>query len=163
MSGEKKFVPPAPVGEPYRADPTEPAPFADGTAPATFAPAPPLISDVPAGVQTPRVEQDLATRPQFQTRGAQPQAASAPRPPEKMAKIALWVGIASIVISPLLGPVAIVMGAVSINRGEKKLGSWALATGVAGTVIGLTVLILVLTGVMPNLDQLLEDIRERNR
>lgn len=87
-----------------------------------------------------------------------------PQPPTaaaRQARVAFWIGIASIfVFNIFLGPLAIVLGIRAIRNGEKQTGQWAVATGVAGTLIGILVMVLVATGVMPSFDELLRDIRE---
>lgn len=157
------FKPPQPVGEPFRADPSDPVPFPDEQdSPRQL---PPTAADEQAAhppshtpeYAVPSIPNDGRVRPQFR---AQPQVQKRKaREHERMAKIALAVGIASIVISPILGPVAIVMGSMAVKRGEKSIGWWAISTGIAGTVIGIVVAILVATGVIPSFSELLNDIQ----
>lgn len=158
------YHPPKPVGEPFRADPNDPVPFPDEhESPRQL---PTIAEPVPVtpDLGMPPVPNDgRAVRPQFR----QPNAAGQAKPKrvmrahEKAAKIALAVGIASLVISPVLGPIAIVLGAKAIKNGEKNIGWWAISAGIAGTVIGIVFAILVLTGVMPSFSELLDQYRNK--
>lgn len=77
------------------------------------------------------------------------------RPGRRDARIALAVGLASLLILPfILGPAAIVLGARSVRAGERRLGAWALSAGIAGTILATVGVILWATGVLPNLDEL---------
>jgi hypothetical protein len=173
-----KYQPPKPEEEPFRADPSDPAPFTHegdlpaardiDTAPVTALPGHPPTHSSPDSLygykgQTPRPEsppkpgQPVFTRP----------GANAPAKPidpvERFGRTALWVGVASLFIfNVVFGPIAIIMGAMAVQRGQKKNGWWAIGLGAAGTAIGVAVLVLVSTGVMPSLDEMWRDIQKQN-
>jgi hypothetical protein len=46
-------------------------------------------------------------------------------------------GIAVFLFPIILGPAAIILGIVSMAMGDKVLGKWAIAAGVAGTALGM--------------------------
>lgn len=168
-----RFVPPEPVGEPFRADPSDPSPFvSEGDAPSVpvVEPAAPVLPGHPPTHSAPEEIYPVnpSTPPQQQppqygqnVRPAQPPAQRAPlNAEEKFARTAVWVGVASIFIfNVIFGPIAVVMGAMALQRGQKEKGYWAIGLGVAGTVIGVAVLILVSTGVMPTFDEMIDDLR----
>lgn len=160
------FQPPAPVGEPYRADPSGPAPFvregeAVPTVPVEAAaqPAPGRpVTGPPYGY--PQRPQSDTTAPQFRQSGTAQRPTEPMSADERFARVSLWIGVASIFVFNLfLGPVAIIRGIMSIRRGEKRLGRLALLYGVLGTVIGIAYIGLVAAGVLPTFDQMLNDIR----
>lgn len=170
---QKEFQPPQPVGEPYRADPADPFPFpteADAPPrhePPSDLPAVPRWSHPPTHSQgipgaVPPVDGGADSRPQFRQPGdVPPGSPGTPIPVSRQARVALWIGIASIfVFNIFLGPMAIVLGIRAVKNGEKQTGQWAIATGIAGTLIGILVMVLVATGVMPSLDEMLKDLRE---
>ncbi|MGH2906141.1 MAG: hypothetical protein ACRDKI_05165 [Solirubrobacterales bacterium] len=164
MTPSRQFKPPQPVGEPFRADPADPAPFTVEGATAVPMP-PPSLADapVPPAPELPaqfRTRPQAAAPPQFRPQQPRPQLSPDEARNARLAKIGLALGIASILISPLVGPIAIVLGSMSISRGEKKVGAWALSTGVAGTLIGVVVVVLVLTGAIDP-DQILQNLRNK--
>lgn len=72
----------------------------------------------------------------------------------------VWAGVASIfVFNLVLGPVAVVIGIMAMGRGERDRGKLAIWLGLAGTVIGIALLVLVAVGVIPDVDQMLRDLR----
>jgi len=172
MSPSRGFKPPEPVGEPFRGNPKDPVPFTTEGAPVL----PPVddamtpwmsdsaLPSIPQGPPShaptgPPSPSDANSRPQFRAPPAVPKDPAKARQ-QRLGKLGIFAGVASIVISPLLGPVAIALGIAAIRRGEIKLGSWAVSTGVAGTLIGIVVAVLVLTGVIdPN--QILQNFRNQ--
>ncbi len=184
MMGDKEFKGPQPVGEPYRADPADPLPFpTENDAPPRHEP-PPDLPEVPRwtrppshspefqpGAQPPPAsglqeggstgEQHVRPRGAPFNKDAAAQKVEPPTPAYRQARIGMWIGVASLfVFNIILGPVAIVMGISAIQRGEKRIGTRALGLGIAGTVTGIIVMVLVATGVMPSLDELMQDLRE---
>lgn len=140
--------PPEPIGEPYQGDPGAPSPFAREGEVLQSARTPPT-TEPPVGTASP---------------GGRAGAGSAfPSTPEqRFARTALWLGIASVFIFNLvIGPVAIVMGVIAIRRGERRTGRLALLCGALGTFIGILLLVLVSAGVLPSVDEMLEDLRSR--
>lgn len=145
------FRPPRPVGEPFRGDSRDAAPFptersarASGLVPAVN----PAFAVAAGPVFAPAV----AKRPIF----TRPNAAGE-TPDRRAARAALALGLVSLLVLPVvLGPVAIVLGIRAIRGGERRLGAWAVSAGVAGTVLGIVGVILWATGVLPNLDELLK-------
>jgi hypothetical protein len=172
----KDFRPPEPVGEPFRGDPKDSVPFLtegqpliplgadEATTPwmndsafPTVAQGPPSHS-VPTG--PPSLRGSSLEQPQFRPPAKPPLDPEAAQT-QRMAKIGLASGIASIFFFwPLFGPIAIGLGINAIARGERKIGSWAVATGAAGILIGLIVTILVLTNVVDP-DQLLRELQNK--
>lgn len=163
----RRHKPPVPEGEPFRADPRDPFPFASESdapprqEPAEDLPAVPRWSHPPShspqvGQQPPSLGADTA--------GAPVKSPRVPATPvQRQARIALWVGVASLFVFNLfLGPIAIVMGAIAVQRGERRTGLRAIVLGGIGTVIGIVVAILYMTGVMPNLDELIDDFGNRD-
>lgn len=152
--GDREFVPPTPVGEPYRADPSDAAPFVSES-PGGVAPSAGLPTQPPVG-QSPYYGPD---------RGLQPPIApsSAPlTPEERFARTAFWTGVASIFIfNVVLGPIAIVMGLLAIRRGQRQKGRSAALLGLVGTVLGAALLVLAANGVIPDVNELLEDMRTK--
>lgn len=171
MTPQRDFVPPKPVGQPYRADPSDPFPFP------TEADAPPAqipsseLPEVPRWSRPPSYSPDLqpgaapeqAPAPQFRQRG---QAGSPAEKTEisaatRHARIAIWIGIASFLVAyTFLGAISIVMGAMAIQRGEKKLGMWAVWIGVASVLFGISIYILSATGVLSSLEDSLRNLQE---
>jgi hypothetical protein len=138
---ERELIPPAPVGEPYRGDPGQPPPFE---------------------FESPRDAR--AERQQFQHPMPPPQLpAHVPLTPEqRFARIALWVGVASIfVFNLVLGPVAIVLGILAIRRGELQTGRRAALFGLLGTVIGAIFMYLVANGMLPSVEEMLKDLETK--
>jgi hypothetical protein len=165
---EDRFVPPAPVGAPYRSDPSDPAPFLtdDVTVPVVPVEAAPYIE--PTGLpqhaeDAPRTE--YGAPPMFQPPGSKSsnQVPVLPLTPnQRFARTALWVGVASIFIfNIVIGPIAVIMGVMAIRRGERHNGRLAIITGVIGTLIGAALLILSAAGVIPSVDEMLNDLRNR--
>jgi lipopolysaccharide export LptBFGC system permease protein LptF len=144
------FRPPTPVGEPFRGDPDDAAPFpTEGSAPVAAVLVPAAI---PAFAAASDVAPAVSVRPIFR----RPNAATE-TPDRRSARAALAIGLISLLVLPLaLGPLAIVLGVRSMRRGERRLGVWAIAAGAAGTVLGIVGVILWATGVLPNLDELLK-------
>jgi hypothetical protein len=167
---EREFQPPSPVGEPYRADPTGPAPFVrEGEKVPTVpveaaepvAPGRP-VTGPPYGYPRPEAGRSAEGRPQFRPPDSRP-VNTPVDPVERYARTAMWLGVASIFIFNLFfGPAAIVMGIISIRRGEKKLGRQAIIFGAVGTFVGILYLVLVAVGVLPTFDEMLNDIRNRS-
>ena len=159
------FQPPAPVGEPYRADPSGPAPFVREGEPVPVVPVEPAVEPnpgrpVPSPPYAYPQPQSDATTPQFRQPGTVQRSTAPMSADERFARVSLWIGVASIFVFNLfLGPVAIVRGVMSIRRGEKRLGQLALVYGLLGTVIGIAYIALVAAGVLPTFNQMLTDIR----
>lgn len=171
----RDFRPPAPEGEPYRADPADPFPFpTEADAPPRQEP-PTDLPEVPRWSHPPTHNPNYAgtapmpgeptggaAKPKFrQPGGAIAGSASPPAPVARQARIGLWIGVASLfVFNVFLGPAAIVLGIRAIRNGEKQLGQWAVGLGTAGLLIGITVMVLIGTGVMPSVEEMLRDIRD---
>ncbi len=166
---EREYRAPEPVGEPYRADPADGAPFSTESDPV------PTVSPAEAWQPQEAYGHPPSHSPEYQ-QGSRPargetgpsfrQSSELQRtlPPlteeARFARIAFWTGIASIfVFNIVLGPIAVVMGAMAIRKGEKRLGQLAVLFGALGTLIGIVLLILVAQGVLPTLDEMLKDIR----
>lgn len=45
-------------------------------------------------------------------------------------------GIAVFIVPIILGPIAAILGGIAMSKGD-PLGRWALAAGIAGTIIGM--------------------------
>lgn len=149
-SSGQAWVPPTPLGEPFRARPEADIPFERET----------------PGEERRRLIEGAWVGP---TDGPQARAVPLPQlapsepasPAEQRARWALWVGVASIfVFNVVLGPLAMILGAQSMRRGQRELGRRALIFGALGTVIGIAVLTLVALGVMPSTEELLKRLRE---
>lgn len=81
-------------------------------------------------------------------------------PQYRQARIAVWVGVASIFLfNVILGPLAVVFGALSMRRGERRLGRMAVILGVIGTVVGILLLVLVSNGVLPDFEEMLREMK----
>ncbi len=164
-----RFLPPEPVGEPFHGDPSDPNPFlTEGETPAAPSALQPGSMPVPGHPPTHSSPEAIypgsAPQPRQQAQQGQfRQPQSAPVDPvERFARTAVWVGVASIFIfNVIFGPIAVVMGAMAIQRGQKEKGWLAVGLGVLGTVIGIVVLVLVSTGVMPSWDEMIDDLRNR--
>lgn len=179
MTPQREFVPPEPVGQPYRADPSDPFPFP------TEADAPPAqvpqqeLPDVPRWSRPPSYSPDLqpgagadvstpsgnpADRPQA-PQFLQPGEAAPPRDPEaaaatRHARIAIWIGIASFLVAyTFLGAISIVMGATAMKRGEKKLGLWAVWIGIASVAMGIALYVLEAVGALDGFEDWLREIQ----
>jgi hypothetical protein len=159
-ASERRFRPPEPVGEPYRADPADPAPFlgehdsvpAVPVEHAPVAPAGPPFGHPPTHSPDPGGAGPVFRRPSPPARPATPE--------ERFARTAFWVGVASIfVFNVVIGPIAMVLGLMAIRRGERRLGTLAIICGAAGTAIGVLLLVLVSRGVLPTFDEMMRDIR----
>lgn len=154
MAPDRPFEAPKSVGEPFRADPSDAAPFLTehDNVPAVpvdsssilDAPAPPL------GSPPSHADQPEGSQPVFRTpAGGGSRAAQQSSPEERFAKVAMWVGVASIFIFQLiLGTVAVFMGVSAYRRGQKQHGRLAIIFGGIGIVLGITTLVLVSTGVL---------------
>lgn len=164
---EREFLPPEPVGEPFRADPADPAPFPAADETPTRIPAPSPGPGPPFG-HPPTHSRE------FQERYGDPTGAGrdpfvprpAQRPPlpvsadERFAKTARGLGIASIfVFNVVLGPIAMVMGVMAMRRGEQRLGRSAVIFGAIGLTVGILLLVLAALGVIPSVDEMLKDLR----
>lgn len=163
---DDRFVPPAPVGTPYRSDPADPAPFLTDADSVPVVPVEPAPYREPANLpkhadDDPRTE--YGAPPMFQPSGKTPaQKAAALTPEARFARTAFWIGIASIfVFNVVLGPVAVIMGLMAMRRGEKHHGRLAIILGLIGTTIGVVLLVLASTGVIPTVDEMWNDIRDR--
>lgn len=153
----RTLKPPTPIGEPFRADPSDPAPFVDES---QF----PATPGGPPTWQTPLPTHRAQQGPTFLRpgEGASPTPPRQLTPEQRFGRTAFWTGIASIFLFNLiLGPVAIIMGAMAVTRGEKRLGQLAMLFGLLGTVIGVALLYLVAEGVLPDLDELMKDLRNQ--
>ena len=176
MPRSRHFKPPQPVGEPFRGDPKDPLPFVtEGSPDVPAAGVPdamsPWMTDEAFPSHShgppPQGPPSLNSPPQGQPQ-TRPQFRPQPKPPldpaiaqrRRVAKIGLGAGIASIVLSPLLGPIGIALGVMAIRRGERRLGLWAVATGAAGILIGIIVVILVSQGVIDP-EQMLRDLKKQ--
>lgn len=176
MTPQKDFVPPEPVGQPYRADPSDPFPFPTETdAPAAQLPSPDL-PDVPRWSRPPSYSPELQPgaggeqlptaqpgTPQFR----QPGQNEATKPKAEVsgatrhARIAIWIGIASFLVAyTFIGAISIVMGASAMQRGEKKLGLWAVWIGVASVLFGISIYVLSATGVLSSLEDALRELQD---
>jgi hypothetical protein len=165
-----RFVPPAPVGSPYRSDPSDPAPFLTDDVTVPVVPVEPAPYVEPTGL--PQHEEDAprteyGAPPMFQPPGKSKSSNQVPAvaltPEQRFGRTALWVGVASIFIfNVVIGPIAVIMGVMAIRRGEKHNGRLAIITGLIGTAIGVTLLVLSAAGVIPTVDEMINDIRNRN-
>lgn len=169
---DERFVPPTPIGTPYRSDPSDPAPFLtdnDSVPVVPVEPVEPAPYVEPTGL--PQHEEDAprteyGAPPMFQPAGkkSSSQTPVAPLSPEaRFARTAMWVGVASIfVFNVVVGPIAVIMGVMAIRRGEKQQGRLAIIFGLVGTAIGVLLLVLSGLGVIPTVDEMWNDIRNRN-
>lgn len=162
--GNKNYEPPPAVGEPFRADPTGPAPFLTDSEQVPVVPVEPAPYREPADLpkhedDAPRTE--YGAPPMFQPTGKTPAQKAAMLTPEaRFARTAMWVGVASIFIfNVVLGPIAVVMGIMAMRRGEKRQGRLAVIFGAVGTTIGVLLLVLSSLGVIPTVDEMLKDLR----
>jgi hypothetical protein len=165
-SVDRAYEPPPSVGEPFRAHPEDPAPFLTEDDKVPVVPVEPsasqVIAESPAGHPPSHSPEYGGGQPRFQQPGqvVRP-ATAAPSPEERFAKTAYWTGIASIfVFNVILGPTAIVMGVMAIQRGEKRLGKLAIVFGVIGTVIGVALLVMVSADVL-NINEKLDSVFKR--
>lgn len=171
------YRPPAPVGDPYRADPRdEPLfPFEGSGEPAPSS-APPVaapyvlpeggvvagqIPPSPTYAEAQARQAEAPQPPVFARPGELPGASAAPQTAvERKARNAFLIGVASLLILHIpLGPIAIVMGVKAYRAGERRNGAWAIGTGVGGTLIGILGVILWATGALPTLDELMKGQR----
>ncbi|MBJ7355292.1 MAG: hypothetical protein JHC98_10760 [Thermoleophilaceae bacterium] len=167
-TADDRFIPPAPIGTPYRSDPSDPAPFPTEGETVPAVPVEPAPYVQPTGL--PQHEEDAprteyGAPPMFEKPGRSGKQSSAtPLSPEaRFARTAMWVGVASIfVFNIVIGPIAVIMGVMAIRRGEKQQGRLAIIYGVIGTAIGVALLVLSAAGVIPTFDEMLDDIRNRN-
>lgn len=162
VAGERAFEPPKPAGEPFRGDPSDAPPFLTEN---DRVPVVPVEAGVPFGAgpvfdHPPTHSTDAGrSQPVFQA----PRPAQQLTPDERYAQIAFRLGIASIFIfNIILGPIAIFMGIASIRRGQKQHGKNAIILGAIGTGLGVTLLVLAALGVIPSVDEMLQDLRNRN-
>jgi hypothetical protein len=172
-SGEKGYQAPPSVGEPFRADPSDPAPFLTDndsvpTVPVEPGPYPAPQTDPPAGHPPSHSPEyggptpgDAPRAPSFRRPGeGAPQKLPAPSAEERFGRTALWVGVASIfVFNIILGPIAIIMGVMAIQRGEQHNGRLAILWGAVGTIVGVAIIVLASMGVIPSFDEMVNDIR----
>lgn len=166
---ERGFQPPRPQGEPFRADPADPAPFLteDDKVPVVPVESSPYFPEPAAPFGHPPSHSPeyggagAGQGPVFQRPSARTPAPASPvKPEERFARTAFWVGIASIfVFNIVIGPIAMIMGAMAMRRGEKRLGGLAMTFGAIGTFIGVLLLVLVGMGILPSVDEMLKDIR----
>lgn len=170
---EREYRAPEPVGEPFRADPADGVPFTTESGGVPAAPvAPPAdawqaqaaLGHPPS--HSPEYGQGPAlppggSGPQFRQSSEMQRSATALSAEAKFARTAFWIGIASLfVFNIVLGPIAVVMGAMAIRKGEKQMGWLAILFGALGTLIGIVVLVLVAEGVLPTVDEMLDDLRK---
>jgi hypothetical protein len=162
----REYLPPVPEAEPYRADPRADAPFpTEGAAPPAV-PVDPNLPPIRVGAQ---VEPPRDLQPQFYRQGEAPPAVIPARPPvtederaaQRYGRIAVGFGVASLLINPIISPIAIVMGVVAYRRGQHFLGRWAIGTGVAAAILGIVMAILIAAGVLPTFSEMLDDLRNR--
>lgn len=168
---DDRYVPPAPVGTPYRSDPADPAPFLtdnDSVPVVPVVPVEPAPYIEPTGL--PQHEEDAprteyGAPPMFQPSGKKSasQASAVPLSPEaRFSRTAMWIGVASIfILNIVIGPIAVVMGVIAIRRGEKRQGRLAIIFGLIGTTLGVLLIVLSSMGVIPTVDEMLNDIRNR--
>jgi len=168
MAGKNddRFVPPAPVGTPYRSDPADPAPFLTDTDSVPVVPVEPAPYREPANLpkhddDDPRTE--YGAPPMFQPSGqksANAASAGPLSPDQKYARAAFWVGIASLIaLGIVLGPIAIFMGVTAIKRGEKETGRRAVILGIVGALINAVGIILSALGIIPPLNEMIDQLR----
>jgi hypothetical protein len=165
---DDRFVPPAPVGAPYRSDPADPAPFQteNDVVPVVPVESAPYVQ--PTGLpqhaeDAPRTEYGAPPMGQPPSSGAKQVPTLALSPEARFARTALWVGVASIFIfNVVLGPVAVIMGVMAMRRGEKRQGKLAIIFGIVGTTIGVALLVLSSMGVIPTVDEMFRDIRKNS-
>lgn len=156
---ERAFLPPSTPGEAFRADPSDPAPFLTENDKVPVVP-------VESGPIHPSASPPIESPPTYRTDQPVFQAPSqvarkSDTPEERFAKIALWTGVASVFVFQLiLGPAAIVMGIMSIRRGETRNGWLAVLFGTIGVVFGVVVLVLTAMGIFPTTEEMLKYIRE---
>jgi hypothetical protein len=162
---DDRFVPPAPVGTPYRSDPADPAPFlnASDSVPVVPVEAAPYIE--PTGLpqhaeDAPRTE--YGAPPMFQPPGKS--AIQGPPVPltddQRFARNAFWFGIASLFLfQVVMGPVAIVLGIMSRRRGELEMGKRTIILGLVAIAIGVLSIVLTVLGVIPPANELWDKIR----
>ncbi len=166
---EREYRAPEPVGEPFRADPADSAPFSTESdtlptarradawqAQEAYGHPPSHSPEYQQGVHPSGGETGPSFRQSSEVQRTMPPLTAEAR----FARIAFWTGIASIfVFNIVIGPIAVVMGALSIRKGEKRLGQLAMLFGALGTLIGIVLLILVAQGVLPTVDEMLKDLR----
>ncbi|MGK2878080.1 MAG: hypothetical protein ACSLFF_05835 [Solirubrobacterales bacterium] len=162
--GNKHYEPPPSVGEPFRADPSGPAPFLTDSEQVPVVPVESAPYREPADLpkhddDAPRTE--YGAPPMFQPSGKTPAQKAAPmRPEARFARTAMWVGVASIfVFNIVLGPIAVIMGVMALRRGEQRQGRLAIIFGAVGTTIGVLLLVLASAGILPSVDEMWNDIR----
>jgi uncharacterized membrane protein len=170
-SAEKGYKAPASVGEPFRADPSDPAPFLTDNDTVPMVPVeqsqqPSALSDPPLAhppSHSPEYGGPTPGTPSFLRPGeSAPQKITPPSAEERFGRTALWVGVASIfVFNIFLGPIAIAMGIMAIRRGEKHNGRLAILWGAVGTIVGVVIIVLASMGVIPSFDEMVNDIRNR--
>lgn len=162
VAGSRKFAGPKGVGEVYRADPADPPPFPTEQSQSPVAQAAPPAGHPPS--HSPEFAYRNPIAPTDQPTFIPTQKPRVQSPEERFARIALWLGVVSIfAFGPILGPIAMLLGSMSIRRGEKKLGRLAIIFGLLGTVLGVLFAVLVAKGVLPSVDELLDDIRKQNQ
>ncbi|MFY9265664.1 MAG: hypothetical protein WAO61_09610 [Solirubrobacterales bacterium] len=161
MNAENSYSAPRPEQTPFRGDPRDPVPFITdrqlGDLPRDPRPAAYVLpQDGATAGEIPLTGPASASRGDRSAEPAAGRLIAASPDDRRPARVALVIGVLSILVFNLiLGPIAVALGLKAIRRGEAKLGLWALSTGVAGTAIGIAVVILWLTGVLPSLDELM--------
>lgn len=171
-NNDNTFLPPAAVGKPFRGDPKQPFPFSVQGQPeiSDSAAAPPLASNSPVrpvSVPPPLPAQAGGTHseprflplpPEFtQAKSRQANANS----DQRYAKIALGVAIGSLIVfGVVLGPVGMLMGMRAVQRGEKKMGWWAVGIGLFGLVSGIVLIALIANGQLEGFNELVQNAKK---
>jgi hypothetical protein len=167
-TAEDRFVPPAPIGTPYRSDPADPAPFLTDSDPVPGVPVEPAPAPYiePTGLpqhaeSAPRTEYGAPPMEQPHGKPVVPLVIEPLTPEQKYARIAFWVAIASIfVFNIVLGPIAVFMGFAARKKGQEELGKRAILIGVIGTVIGIVAIVLAALGVIPPFSEFVNKFRK---
>ncbi|MFT4049674.1 MAG: hypothetical protein QM648_07520 [Solirubrobacterales bacterium] len=165
MNDRPTYQPPDSIGDPFRADPGDPAPFLTEHDKVPVVPVEPVYVP-PADA---RLGHPPTNTPQFQEQPRYGQFGTPTTPlqqppltpDQRFGRIALWSGVASIFLfNIILGPIAMIMGVRAIQRGETKNGRLAILFGALGALIGVALLVLVAEGVIPDLNEMLRDMRQ---
>lgn len=160
VAPDRPYEAPKAVGEPFRADPSDAAPFLTENDKVPVVPVEPASATptpgAPLGHPPTHSAQPAGNQPLFRA----PTPATQLTPEARFARTALWVSVVSIFIfNIILGPIAIVMGVIAMRRGEKKQGRLAIIFGAIGTIVGVVFLVLAGLGVIPSVDEMIDDIR----
>jgi hypothetical protein len=164
-AADDRFVPPAPVGTPYRSDPADPAPFLTDNDSVPGVPVEPAPYVEPTGLpqhgeDAPRTEYGAPPMSQPSGKSATPRVLVPMTAEQKYARNAFWVAIASIfVFNIVLGPIAIYMGITARRKGQEELGKRAILIGVIGTIIGIVAIALSAMGVIPPFSEFVDKIQ----